>query len=212
MAAIEVKAVIVTAFEPASGPVPGEFRYWREREGLTHELPFVFGLQPLCLSDAGVLGIVTGVGAARAAAAITALGLDERFDLTRAFWIISGVCGIDPTRGSLASVVLPEYVIDGDLTHEIDAREIPSDWPDGFVPIGKSTPYEQPRAARFNDDDGIIFRLDPQLVQWAVLRQRGANLWTSPRSPCPAGNLPPPKPHGAHPRSCVETNSPPRPS
>jgi purine nucleoside permease len=177
---IEIKAVIVTAFEPASGPVPGEFRYWRDREGLTRELHFAFGLQPLCLSDDGVLGIVTGVGSARAAAAITALGLDERFNLTRAFWIISGVCGIDPSRGSLASVVLPEYIVDGDLTHEIDAREIPSGWPDGFVPIGKSTPYEPPRATRFNDDDGIVFRLDAQLVRWACLESKDVELMDKP--------------------------------
>ena len=167
MAAIAIRAVIVAAFEPSGGPIPGEFRYWRERENMHQELPFAFGLQPLCLNAEGVLGIVTGVGAARAAAAIMALGLDPRFDLTRAYWIISGVCGIDPAQGSLASVVLPAFVVDGDFTHELDAREIPPEWPDGFVPIGKSTPYEQPRADRFESGDGIVFQLSPKLVAWA---------------------------------------------
>ncbi len=167
MAAIPIQAVIVTAFEPSGGPVPGEFRYWREREGLDQELPFAYGLQPLYLSAQGVLGIVTGVGAVRAAAAITALGLDPRFDLSQAFWIISGVAGINPAQGSLASVVLPQFVVDGDFAHEIDGREIPAEWPDGFIPIGKSAPYEQPRADRFNGDDGIIFPLNKQLVTWA---------------------------------------------
>jgi purine nucleoside permease len=164
MAAIVIKAVIVTAFEPADGPVPGEFRYWFERSGLDRELPFAYGLRPLALSTDGVLGLVTGVGAARAAAAVMALGLDARFDLTQAYWLVSGVCGIDPGRGSLASVVLPEYVVDGDFTHEIDGREIPPEWPDGFVPIGKSTPYEAPREDRFNGDDGIVYRLNAELV------------------------------------------------
>jgi purine nucleoside permease len=159
-----VKAVIVTAFEPADGPVPGEFGYWRERENLSSELPFAYGLRPLSLSDQGILGVVTGVGHVRAAAAIMALGLDERFDFRLAFWLVSGV---DPTRGSLASVVLPGYIVDGDLTHELDAREIPPEWPDGFVPIGKTTPYEQPREDRFDGDDGIVFRLNPALVAWA---------------------------------------------
>ena len=167
MEAIAIKAVIVTAFEPAGGPVPGEFRYWREREVLDQELPFAFGLRPLYLNKAGVLGVVTGVGAARAAAAVMALGLDPRFDLTQAYWIVTGVCGIDPSRGSLASVALTEYVVDGDLTHEVDAREIPSDWPDGFVALGKTTPYEQPREDRFEGGDGIVFRLNPALVVWA---------------------------------------------
>ena len=40
-------------------------------------------------------------------------GSISRFDLRRSFWLISGVCGIDPARGSLASVVLPEFVVEG---------------------------------------------------------------------------------------------------
>jgi purine nucleoside permease len=75
--------------------------------------------------------------------------------------------------GSLASAVWSDYVVDGDLAHEIDAREIPNAtaedrarWTTGYVPLGKSTPYEQPRAARFGDD-GNIYRLNPALVGWA---------------------------------------------
>ena len=96
-----------------------------------------------------------------------ALGLDPRFDLTQALWLITGVAGADPARASLASVVLPEIIVDGSLTHELDAREIPPHWPDGFVPIGKSEPYELPRQPRFNLDDGLVFRLSPALIGWA---------------------------------------------
>jgi purine nucleoside permease len=176
VATIHIRAVVVTAYEPDVGPVPGEFRYWREREKLDRELPFAYGLGSLWLNDAGVLGAVTGVGAARAAAAVIALGLDPRFDLTQAYWIVSGVCGIDPARGSLASVVLPEYVVDGDFAHEIDAREIPAGWADGFVPIGKTAPYQQPREDRFGGGDGIVFRLNPDLVGWAYEVARDVEL------------------------------------
>ncbi len=178
MAAIKIRAVIVAAFEPSGGPVPGEFRYWREREGMTREAPFAFGLGPLWLNAQGVLGIVTGVGAVRAAAAITALGLDARFDLTEAHWLVTGVCGVDPARGSLGSVVLPEYVVDGDFVHEIDAREIPAEWVDGFVPIGKSAPYEEPRADRFEGGDGIVYRV--KLAQWAYEVVRETELMDTP--------------------------------
>ncbi len=180
MAARQIKAVIVTAFEPDSGPVPGEFRYFREREFLTKELSFPQGYRPLWLSESGVLGIVTGVGTARAAASVMALGLDPRFDLTQAYFIISGVAGINPARGSLGSVVLPEYVVDGNLTHELDTREIADGWPDGFVPIGKSEPYEQPLSARFNGDDGIVFRLNRDLVRWAFDLTRKTALLDTP--------------------------------
>ena len=168
---IEIQAVIVAAFEPDAGSIPGELRHFIEREQLTEQLPLLAAYRPLRLNrQTGTLGLIAGVGSARAAASIMALGLDPRFDLTRALWLITGVAGIDPARGSLASVVLPEYIVDGSLTHQLDAREIPAAdelWPDGFVPIGKSQPYEQPLTARFNGDDGIVHRLDPALVAWA---------------------------------------------
>ena len=158
---IQVRTVILAAFEPDSGPIPGELRYFIERERLSETLALPAGYRPLRMNmERGVLGLVTGVGSARAAASVMALGLDERFDLRRARILITGVAGMDPGRGSLASVVLPEYVVDGDLCHELDGREIPAEWPDGFVPIGKSVPYEEPLAHRFNGDDGIVFRLE----------------------------------------------------
>ncbi len=181
MPALPIKIVIVTAFEPDQGPAPGEFRYWREREELNQRIDFPAGHRPLESDGKGILGIITGVGAARAASSIMALGLDARFDLTEAYFVIAGIAGIDPGAGSLGSVVFPQYVVDGTFSHEVDAREIPADWPDGFVPIGKSLPYEQPRADRFNGDDGIVFRLNPSLVTWAYELTRNTPLSDSDR-------------------------------
>jgi purine nucleoside permease len=149
-----IHLVLLAAFEPDSGP------------SLNTRLKLPAAYRPLYANET-TLALATGVGAARAAASVMALGLDPRFDLTRAFFLITGVAGIAPSQGSLASVVLPEYVVDGDLTHELDAREIPPDWPDGFVPIGKTIPYEQPRTDRFNEDDGLVFHLNPNLIAWA---------------------------------------------
>ena len=175
--ALPIQTVILAAFEPDAGPFPGELRLFIDREDLTEILPFQAGYRPLRLNrERGILGCVTGVGAARAAASVMALGLDERFDLTRASVLITGVAGTDPARGSLASVVLPEFVVDGDLCHEVDGREMPAEWPDGFVPIGKSVPYEQPLAHRFNGDDGIVFRLDAELVGRALEVARAVEL------------------------------------
>jgi purine nucleoside permease len=160
-----IRHLILAAFEPDAGPVPGELRYFIEREALMERLPLAAGYRPVWFNpQRAILACATGVGAARAAASVMALGLDSRFNLSGAQVLITGVAGIDPARGSLASVALPEFVVDGDLTHEIDAREIPAEWPDGFVPIGKSVPYEQPLASRFNGDDGILFQLDARSV------------------------------------------------
>jgi len=111
----------------------------------------------------GVLGIVTGVGTAKAAASIMALGSDPRFDLSKAYWVVAGISGIDPADGSLGSAAWAEWVVDGDLGHEIDAREIPADWKTGYVPLRKSRPYELPRPP----DEGECYHLNPRLVEWA---------------------------------------------
>jgi purine nucleoside permease len=166
---IEIKVVVVNMFEVGAdtGDVPGEYQYWVEREHLATVLPFPEGYHDLRLNkNNGVLGVLTGVGTARAAATIMALGQDPRFDLTHAYFVVVGIAGIDPEVGSLGSAVWADYIVDGDLAHEIDAREIPKDWRTGYVPLGKSTPYEQPRQARFSDD-GVMYHLNPALVEWA---------------------------------------------
>jgi purine nucleoside permease len=180
--AIEIKVVVVAMFEQGAdtGDTPGEFQYWVEREHLTQVLPFPQGYHDLRLNpETSVLGVLTGVGNTRAAATMMALGLDPRFDLTHTYFLIAGIAGIDPAVGSIGSAVWADTIVDGDLAHEIDAREIPSSWTTGYVPLGKSTPYEQPLAARFVDD-GLVYRLNPALVEWAYQLTRSLRLADNP--------------------------------
>ena len=161
-----MKVVVVAMFERGAdtGDQPGEYQYWVEREKLDKIFPFPQGYHDLRMNNRGVLGILTGVGTARAAASIMALGCDPRFDLSKAYWLVAGIAGVDPADASLGSAAWAEYVVDGDLAHEIDAREIPADWKTGFIPLRKSTPYEQPRMV---PDNGEAYRLNPALVEWA---------------------------------------------
>src|SRR5258708_40190239 len=165
-APIPVRVVVVTMFERGAdtGDEPGEFQNWVENEKLDRVIQFPQGFHHLRMNSDGVLGTVTGVGTARAAASIMALGLDPRFDLTKAYWLVAGIAGVDPEDASLGSAAWAEWVVDGDLGHEIDAREIPKDWKTGYVPLRKSVPYEQPRQS---DVQGT-FHLQPALVDCAV--------------------------------------------
>ena len=146
---IPVKVVVVTMFERGAdtGDEPGEFQYWVERNKLDRVIPLPQGYHDLRINRDGVLGIVTGVGTAKAAASIMALGLDPRFDLGKAYWLVAGIAGIDPADGPVGSAAWAEWVVDGDLAHEIDAREIPADWRTGYVPLRRSEPCEQPHQA-----------------------------------------------------------------
>jgi purine nucleoside permease len=177
-AKIPVKVVVVTMFEVGkdTGDVPGEFQHWVEGEHLTHRFPMSAAYHDALMNDDGVLGIVTGVGTASAAATIMALGMDDRFDLTHAYWVVAGIGGIDPKMGSLGSAVWNEWIVDGDLAHEIDPREAPASWPTGYVPLRKSVPYEKPRT----DENGMVFRLDPALVAWAFAKTKDVPLGDTP--------------------------------
>jgi purine nucleoside permease len=162
---IPVKVVVVTMFERGAdtGDQPGELQYWVERNRLDRVLPFPQGFHDLRMNRDGVLAVLTGVGTAKSAAAIMALGMDPRFDLTRAYWLVAGIAGINPARGSLGSAAWAEWVVDGDLAREIDAREIPADWKTGYLPLRGSVPYQQPR----DSSEGEVYHLDPGLVDWA---------------------------------------------
>jgi len=172
---IPVKVVVVAMFERGedTGDVPGEYQLWVEREHLDQVLPLPAGYHHVRMNKDGVLGLVTGVGTAKAAAAIMALGLDPRFDLSKAYWLVAGIGGGDPADVSLGSAVWADRVIDGDLAYEIDAREIPADWPTGMLPLRKSKPYEQPVRREL---EGEIYTLNPDLVGWAYRLTKATRL------------------------------------
>jgi purine nucleoside permease len=163
---VEVKVVVTTAFERGedTGDVPGEFQLWVEREHLDRVFELPAGYRHVRMNKDGVLGMVTGVATAKAAASVMALGLDARFDLSKAYWIVAGIGGGDPADVSLGSAVWADHVVDGDLAFEIDARQIPGSWPTGYVPLRKGTPYEQPVRTEL---EGEVYTLNAELVGWA---------------------------------------------
>ena len=90
---IHVKVVVVTMFERGedTGDAPGEVQLWVEREHLDRVLPLPAGYHHVRMNDDGVLGMLTGVGTAKAAASVMALGLDPRFDFSKTYWIVAGI-------------------------------------------------------------------------------------------------------------------------
>jgi purine nucleoside permease len=117
--------------------------------------------------DLQVLGIVTGEGKSHAAASIMALGLDPRFKLSKAYWLIAAIAGVDPNIGSVASTAWAKFIVDGDLSYQIDAREIPAGWPTGYVPLGRSSPYQGPPQPFFANGVQQVFQLNASLADWA---------------------------------------------
>src|SRR5229473_125473 len=172
---IPIKVVVVAMFERGedTGDTPGEYQLWAEREHLDQIIPLPAGYHHVRLNKDGVLGILTGVGTAKAAGSVMAVGLDPRFDLSKAYWIIAGIGGGDPADVSLGSAVWANHVIDADLAYEIDAREVPADWPTGYVPLRRTTPYEQPVRSEL---EGELYTLNLDLVGWAFRLTQNVSL------------------------------------
>ena len=162
---IPIKVVIVATFEPGedTGDTPGEFQYWVEREHLTGKLPFPGGTRPLRINAAhDVLGIVTGMTLANAGPSIMALGLDPRFDLTHAYWLVDGIAGVDPADGTIGTAAWASYIVN-DVNRQLDASEKPVAWPYGLFIIGAKAPNVMPAQPMTNN----TYALNPTLANWA---------------------------------------------
>ena len=130
-----VKVVVVTMFERGEdeGDAPGEFQFWKERMDLDTRVPMPHTHHDVFVNeDKGVIGMVTGIGTMHSGPSTMAVGLDPRFDFSKAYWLVAGIAGIDPEDASIGSAIWSAYLVDGDLSHQIDAREKPEAWETGY--------------------------------------------------------------------------------
>ena len=161
----EVRAVLVTMFEIGEDrdDQAGEFQLWLERRDLSERIDFPAHHDLYYDPASKLLVMVTGIGTAKAAASVMMLGMDPRFDLTRAYWLVAGISGVDPEDASIGSAAWAEYLVDGDLAHEIDPREMPEDWKYGYLARYTDEPFDEDRP----EPTGEMFRLNPALTEWA---------------------------------------------
>jgi purine nucleoside permease len=164
-APLEVRVVVVTAFEIGAdtGDKAGEFQAWAEI--LPEKIAFPLGHRDLRYDPkTKILAINTGIGTNRAAGSIMALGLDARFDLTKSYWLIAAIAGVNPNHASIGSAAWAAYVVDSDHGYLVDPREAPKEWTTGMFPIGRTRPYETPLP---EDPSYNLFPLNRPLRDWA---------------------------------------------
>ena len=169
-AKLPIKVVVVSMFENGEvmGDRPGEFQLWIERLPLKNRISFPMGEYDLFMNDDGVLAICVGGGIPNATASIMALGMDPRFNLSKAYWLVAGISGGDPKDISLGSAAWAKHVVDGDLVYELDARETPEHWPYGLIPLGAKEPADTPEDIYTGWTlNTISFDLNTELVNWA---------------------------------------------
>ncbi|KAG8984004.1 hypothetical protein FRB93_006843 [Tulasnella sp. JGI-2019a] len=123
----------------------------------------VFGLSPLfpdvhCTANSEVCQVITGEAEINAATTISSLVASPLFDLTKTYFFIAGIAGVNPNIATVGSVSFARYAVQVALQFEIDAREIPSNFSTGYFPIGSVAPNQHPKdiygteVFEFNDD------------------------------------------------------------
>jgi purine nucleoside permease len=157
---LAVKVLIVNMFSLEAAPWLDALKPTQEIRvpGLSSDYPLV-----RCTADA-VCEMVTGMGHANAAASMMAVLYSGKFDLRKAYFIIAGIAGIDPQRGTLGSAAWARYLVDSGIAHEIDAREMPRGWQGGYFGTLTDGPGQVPAFAYRTE----VFRLDENLLKKAL--------------------------------------------
>ncbi|RVT89170.1 purine nucleoside permease [Sphingomonas crocodyli] len=177
-APLPIRMVIVTAFEIGAdtGDKAGEFQAWATV--MPDKIAFPMGFRDLRYdAKKQALLLSTGVGTNRAAASTMALGLDPRFDLSKAYWMIAAIAGVNPNEASLGSAAWIGDVIDSDYGYAVDVREAPKGWTAGQWPRDRTQPYEMPRSPETSYN---LFPVNKGLRDWAYTLTANVKLADTP--------------------------------
>src|SRR5262249_51012470 len=159
-----VKVIIISMFGP-------EGQVWLDRLGPWRVIA-VPGLSPdypaVHCNRSDVCVVTTGMGHSNAAVSMTALVFSRMFDLSRTYFIVAGIGGIDPARGTLGSAAWARYLVEFGIQWEIDAREIPPGWTTGYLGIDTTGPTQKPPL----DYRTEVFQLNEALLSAAFALSR----------------------------------------
>ncbi|KAJ3997655.1 purine nucleoside permease-like protein [Lentinula boryana] len=125
-----------------------------------------------CTQDGSICQIVTGEAEINAASSMSALVYSNIFDLTTTYFLIAGIAGVNPKVATLGDVTFARYAVQVALQYEFDAREIPADFPTGYVPQGAVAPDQYPTSIYGTE----VFEVNTALRTLAVGFAKNATL------------------------------------
>jgi purine nucleoside permease len=174
----QVKVLIISMFGPEAAPFiqPLALNQVMQVPGLSlgqgqAQAADEFQPKMLCNTD-DVCLLLAGMGHTNAAASTMAVALDPQFDLRETYFLIAGVAGIDPAQGTIGTATWARYLVDFGIAHEIDAREMPKAWKNGYFGIFTKGPGEKPKLNYLTES----FQLDEALLQKVLHLSKDAKL------------------------------------
>lgn len=168
---IQVKVFIASMFEIGAntGDKAGEFQHWYQRYfNDTQPIEVKGALQPVYCNNDGVCGAVLGMGKVASSASMQAILLNQQFDFLSSYFILSGVGGTPPSKGTIGDVTWGSWLIDYDLGHRWSPEE------------GKAgDPTFMPRKGY---EDIRRYHLNPLLLKWSMALTTDVKLKDSPEA------------------------------
>ncbi|KAH6951553.1 purine nucleoside permease [Fusarium avenaceum] len=122
--------------------------------------------------------LVVGTALINASLSISALLTSPLFDLTKTYFILIGIAGVNPKRATIGSVAFARFAVQVDTQLEFDAREIPSEWDSGFVPMGADRPDQFPGIVHGSE----VFELNTALRDYALSVAKTVELEDTPEA------------------------------
>lgn len=135
--------------------------------GLSPQFPDVH-----CTSEYNICQVTTGEGEINAATTIMSMALSPQFDLTKTYFLVAGIGGINPERATIGSATFARYAVQVALQQEIDPRELPPKYSTGYIPQGASRPYQLPGTIYGTE----VFEVNADLRSLAVSLAKRADL------------------------------------
>jgi purine nucleoside permease len=141
---ISPKVVIISMFAPEA-----EVWYGKKEFNLLAQNITVPGLSPLfpevhCTAKGDVCQVVTGESEINAASTISAFVVSPKFNLTKSYFMVAGIAGVNPKVATLGSVTFAKYAVQVALQYEFDMRDLPGNFTTGYIPFGAFSPDEYP--------------------------------------------------------------------
>ncbi|CAO2656428.1 Nn.00g052310.m01.CDS01 [Neocucurbitaria sp. VM-36] len=127
------------------------------------------GFSPLfpdvhCTTNGEVCQLVTGEGEINAAVTIASLVASPTFDLSKTYFLIGGIAGVNPEIATVASVTFARYAVQVALQYEFDVRDIPENFTTGYIPQGSTRPDQYPQSIYGTE----VFEVNDALRKLAV--------------------------------------------
>lgn len=120
-----------------------------------------------CTKAGDVCQLTTGEGEINAASSISALLFSSHFSLTKTYFLVAGIAGINPHLGTTGSVTFAHYAVQLDLQYEFSYNQVPSNDSSGYFPQDGYYP-DSPLPSDYPTEYGVygteVFELNINLV------------------------------------------------